>query len=267
MMRPPLGRWRPVPDDDALSPGDFDEVFALVSGASRTNELFDQVLGPFPAGVEPFSLVPRAGLDRVLAELRLEPGDRLLDLCCGRGGIGLWFASASGARLTGVDFSPRAIAEASQRAAAFVPRPQASFIVADASDTSLPARTADAIICIDALQLVPGKDALLREVARVIRPGGRAVITTWERRGGGSQDLPPSYSIASAGVLAAAAGLRVLGREERDDWLEQERAFYQRVIAGDSDQAEPALRLLAEEARDLLPYSASVRRLLLIATV
>jgi hypothetical protein len=75
-----------VPDDDALSPGDFDEVFARVSGASRTNELFGQVLGPFPAGVEPFSLGPRAGLDRVLAELRLEPGDRLLDLCCGRGG-------------------------------------------------------------------------------------------------------------------------------------------------------------------------------------
>ena len=98
-------------------------------------------------------------------------------------------------------------------------------------------------------------------------PGGRAVITTWERRGSGSQDLPPSYSIANAGALAGAAGLRVLGREERDDWLEQERAFYQRVIADDSDQAEPALRLLAEEARDLLPYSASVRRLLLVATV
>ena len=113
----------------------------------------------------------------------------------------------------------------------------------------------------------PGKDALLREVARVLRPGGRAVITTWERRGGGSQDLPPSYAIANAGALAAAAGLRVLSREERDDWLEQERAFYQRVIAGDSDQAEPALRSLAEEARELLPYSASVRRLLLVATV
>ena len=82
--------------------------------------------------------------------------------------------------------------------------------------------------------------------SRVLRPGGRAVITTWERRGGGSPDLPPSYSIADAGALAAAAGLRVLGREERDDWLEQERAFYQRVIADDSDQgrarASPARR-------------------------
>lgn len=77
-----------MPDEDSLSPEDFDEVFARVSGAPLTNRLFDQVLGPFPAGVEPFSLVPRTGLDRVLARLRLGPGRHLLDLCCGRGGIG-----------------------------------------------------------------------------------------------------------------------------------------------------------------------------------
>jgi methylase of polypeptide subunit release factors len=96
-------------------------VYAQISAARQTNKLFDQVLGPFPPGVEPFSLVPRGGLDRVLAELRLGRGDHLVDLCCGRGGIGLWFASVSGARLTGVDFSPGAIAEARRRAELFVP--------------------------------------------------------------------------------------------------------------------------------------------------
>ena len=254
-----------MPDDDVLSAEVFDEVFARVAEAPHTNELFDQVLGPFPAGVEPFSLVPRTGLDHILAELRLGPGEHLLDLCCGRGGIGLWFASVSGARLTGVDFSAGAIAGASRRAAAFVPRPRASFIVADAADTALPADTADAVVCIDSLQFVPDKNALLREVARVLRPGGRAVITTWERRGSGPADLPASYAIADAGALAEAAGLQVFLREERDDWQEQERAFYQRVIAEDGDDAEPALRLLAQEGRDLLPHAASVRRLLLAA--
>ena len=256
-----------MPDEDSLSPEDFDEVFARVSRAQLTNKLFDQVLGPFPAGVEPFSLVPRAGLDHVLAQLRLGPGQHLLDLCCGRGGIGLWFASVSGARLTGVDFSPRAIAEASRRAGLFVPRPQASFAVADAADTSLPSSTADAIVCIDALQVVPDKGGLLREITRVLRPGGRAVITTWERRSGEPAGLPSVYSIADAAALAGAAGLRVIAREEHEDWHGQERAFYQAVIAHDSDQAEPALRLLAEEARELLPYSAYVRRLLLLASV
>src|ERR1022692_277710 len=42
------GRRRTVPDDDALSPEVFDEVFAWISEAPQTNELFDRMLGPFP---------------------------------------------------------------------------------------------------------------------------------------------------------------------------------------------------------------------------
>ena len=252
-----------MPDDDELSPGMFDEVFAQVPAAARTNELLDEILGPFPEGVQPFSVVPRQGLDRVLAELRLGPGDHLVDLCCGSGGIGLWFASVSGARLTGVDFSPTAIAQASRRAAAFVARSRASFAVADATDTSLPAKAADAVMCIDALQLVPDRSGLLREAARVLHPGGRLVITTWERRGSDPADLPPEDSIAA---LVEAAGLRMLVHEQRDDWLEQQQAFFERLIAEDSDQAEPVLRLLAEDGRSRLPYWASVRRLLLVAS-
>ena len=255
-----------MPYDEALSPETFDEVYAQVSGAARTNTLFDQVLGPFPPGVEPFSLVPRAGLDRVLVELRLGPEDHLVDLCCGRGGIGLWFASVSGARLTGVDFSPGAIAQAQQRAELFVPRPRASFVVADAADTSLAARTAGALVCIDALQLVPDPNGLLREIARVLRPGGRAVITTWEQNTGAPADLPSSFSITDASALAEAAGLRVLVREERGDWLNQQQAFYQQAVAADSATAEPALHLLADEGRTMLPHLTFARRLLLLAS-
>jgi SAM-dependent methyltransferase len=255
-----------VPDDEELSPEAFDEVFAQISAARQTNTLFDQVLGPFPAGVEPFSLVPCQGLDRVLQELRLGRGDHLVDMCCGRGGIGLWFASVSGARLTGVDFSPGAIAQARRRVELFAPRPHASFIIADAADTALPAKAADALACIDALQLVPDASGLLREAARVLRPAGRAVITTWEQSTGAPAGLPSSFSIADAAALAEAAGLHILVREDRVDWLEQQRAFYQRVIAADSDTAEPALRLLAGEGRAMLPYMSFARRLLLVAS-
>jgi ubiquinone/menaquinone biosynthesis C-methylase UbiE len=255
-----------VPDDEVLSPETFDQVYAQVAGAALTNRLFDQVLGPFPPGVEPFSLVPRAGLDRVLAELRLGRGDHLVDLCCGRGGIGLWFASVSGARLTGVDFSHGAITQARGRARVFVPGPRASFVVADAADTSLPAGTADALVCIDALQLVPDPGGLLREAARLLRPGGRAVMTTWEQTTGAPAGLPSSFSITDAGALAESAGLHVLVREERGDWLNQQQAFYQQAVAADTDTAEPALHLLASEGQAMLPYLAFARRLLLVAS-
>jgi ubiquinone/menaquinone biosynthesis C-methylase UbiE len=248
---------RPTP-----SPELFDEAFARVAEGRRTNELFDEVLGPFPAHVEPFSLVPREGLERVLAELRLAPGDRLVDLCCGRGGIGLWFARETGARLTGLDWSPRAIEDASGRAQLFVPDGRASFVVGDAAQTSLGRRSADAVVCIDALQLVDDKEGLLREIGRLLRPGARVVLTTWERTGSEPERLP-----TDAGALVEAASLRLLVREERPDWLERQEVLFERVVAEDSESAEPALRSLAEEARRFLSRTAPVRRLLLVAAV
>ena len=35
-----------MPDDDALAPEVFDEVYTHIAAAQRTNELFNQVLGP-----------------------------------------------------------------------------------------------------------------------------------------------------------------------------------------------------------------------------
>jgi hypothetical protein len=83
-------------------------------------------------------------------------------------------------------------------------------------------------------------------------------------------DLPPfSWSTADADALAEAADMSCVywRGEERDDWLEQQRAFYERVIAEDSHEAEPALRLHADEGRELLPHWASARRALLIASI
>jgi hypothetical protein len=64
-------------------------------------------------------------------------------------------------------------------------------------------------------------------------------------------------SIADAGALTE---LRVLAREERDDWVGHQRAYYGRVIGEDSDEAEPALRLLAEAGWELLPHRPSACR-------
>jgi len=244
------------------SPETFDEAFAKVAAGRVVNELFDQVMGPFPSHLEPYSLVTREGLERVLAELQLEPDDHLIDLCCGRGGIGLWFARESGARLTGVDFSPIAIAEAKRRAELFVLDGWASFVVADARETSLERQSADAVVCIDALQMLPDREAALREAGSLLRGDGRIVITTWEF------DESPTGRTPLADVceLVEAAGLRVLLREEHPEWLERQNQLYAKAIAADSDDAEPAVRSLAEEGRTFLPRMAQTRRVLVVAT-
>jgi ubiquinone/menaquinone biosynthesis C-methylase UbiE len=246
---------RPTPDG-------FDQVFANVAASPRLNQLFDEVMGPLPPHVEPFSLVTRAGLDRVFDELQLDSGDLLVDLCCGRGGIGLWFAERSGAQLVGVDFSPAAIEQAEARARLFS-GVQASFVVGDAAQTPLESETADAVVCIDALQMLPEREQALREVGRLLRPGGRAVITTWETD---EEIVLGRTPIRDVGPLVEAAGLTLLLREEHPEWLERQRELFERAVAEDGDDAEPGVKMFAEEGRYVLPRMDQVRRVLVVAT-
>lgn len=256
-----------MPDDSTaaepfrLTPETFDEFTGLAAAPSLI-ALFDQALGPFPPHVEPFSFVTREGLERVLSELRLEPEQHLVDLCCGRGGIGLWFARESGARLTGIDFSPFAVAEAERRADLFVADGQASFVVADATEPSLDRHSADAVVCIDSLQLLPDGEAFLREAGSLLRGDGRIVLTTWEL-----DESPPGRSpLPDVGRLAEAAGLRVVLREEHPEWLERQQTLYENAIAADNEDAEEAVRSFADEARSFLPRLPDARRVLLVAT-
>jgi ubiquinone/menaquinone biosynthesis C-methylase UbiE len=241
----------------------FDGVFSDIARGRRLNELFDEVMGPFPPHVEPYSMVTRPGLDHVLSLLELEPGAHLVDLCCGRGGIGLWFAQESGASVTGVDFSPAAIAEAERRAELFL-GVRATFRVADARETPLEAQSVDALVCIDALQMLPERDRVLGEVGRLLRPGGRAVFTTWETdvKGGVLGQNPMS----NVGRLVEAAGLRVVTREEHPEWDERQRLMFGTAIAEDGDSAEPAVKQLAEEGRRALPRMHDARRVLVALT-
>ena len=207
-------------------------------------------------------MVTREGLDRVLAELQLAEKGHLVDLCCGRGGVGLWLASQSAARVTGVDFSPEAIGQARRRRSEHFPDVGATFLVADAGQTPIESGSADAIVCIDSLQLVPERDHVVCEMARLLRPGGRAVITTWERDEGFAGRTP----IRDAGVLVESNGLHVIAREEHPEWMDRQTTMFERVIAEDGEDAEPAVRRLAEEGRTMLPLTATTRRVLVIAT-
>jgi ubiquinone/menaquinone biosynthesis C-methylase UbiE len=248
-------RFRPSPET-------FDEAFARAASGRTMNEMFDRVMGPFPANVEPYSLVTREGLNRVLAELRLEPDDHLVDLCCGRGGIGLWFARESDARLTGIDFSPTAIAESRRRSELFLPDGRASFVVADAAVTPLDRRSADAVVCIDALQMLPDREAALREAGSLLRGDGRIVLTTWEVDESPSGRTP----LSDVGQVVEAAGLRLVLREEHPEWLARQNELYESAIAADAEDAEPAVRALADEARTALPIMENARRVLVVAT-
>ncbi|WP_331748456.1 class I SAM-dependent methyltransferase [Streptomyces sp. NBC_00648] len=121
-------------------------------------------------------------LATLVGRLRLGPGQLLVDMGCGSGGVGLWLARALAVRLIGIDLSPVAIQLATTRGCTFVAPGQAAFAVGTLEASGLPDAQADGVICVDALSCAADRAAALREMHRILKPGGRAVLTRAVRR-------------------------------------------------------------------------------------
>jgi ubiquinone/menaquinone biosynthesis C-methylase UbiE len=120
---------------------------------------------------------------KLLACARLEPGQRVLDIACGTGLTTLAAAAEIGPRgeIIGVDLSGEMIAFARRRAA----RRDASnvrFLRRDAEKLDLPGACFDIVLCSLGLMYVPQPDQALREMRRVLRPGGRLALAVWGER-------------------------------------------------------------------------------------
>jgi hypothetical protein len=68
---------------------------------------------------------------------------------------------------------------------------RASFQQVDLTDTGLPGGSADAILGVDAFHFASSIAATAHEGARLLRPGGKLVITTWELAGPASTRQMP----------------------------------------------------------------------------
>jgi SAM-dependent methyltransferase len=243
-----------VPHNSMLVVMGFDEGYTRWRASSAHATLLGDGL---PDSVQPFSFVPLEGMRFVLAELALSPGETLVDLGCGRGGPGLWLAAQAGAELIGVDSSQVAVQDARQRVALFEGVASARFEVADVTETGLPAGCADAVVSVDVFQLVTDKTAMLGEIVRLLKPGGRVVLTTWE----GSGDVDERFPRDVSALLDGFANVSVV---EQPAWLARQFEIYERAIAAD-DGTDSAITDIANEARKSLPERDFVRRVAVTA--
>jgi SAM-dependent methyltransferase len=104
----------------------------------------------------------------------------------------------------GVDFSPVAIDQATRRAALFGATATARFIVGDLTSTSLPDAHADAAVSIDAFHFAADLAAAAAEARRILRPGGRLVLTNWQPKVTDDARLPPRLRIDWPRLLRGA---------------------------------------------------------------
>jgi SAM-dependent methyltransferase len=107
---------------------------------------------------------------------QLVPGELMLDVATGPGTVAL-AAARAGARVSAIDFSPQMIAELGAR----LGREGVANVearVADATALPFDQDAFDAVLSMFALNLMADRAAAFREIYRVLRPGGRAVIGT-----------------------------------------------------------------------------------------
>ena len=110
--------------------------------------------------------------------LHLRPDAFVLEVGCGSGGYALHLAEKVGCRLVGLDINAPGVRNANQLALARGLASQARFEQCDASKNLLfDDDTFDAVFSNDVLCHLPGRPAVLVEMFRVLKPGGRMLFS------------------------------------------------------------------------------------------
>lgn len=125
----------------------------------------------------------------ILARLRLPQARSVLDLGCGLGTDAVRMAGklSAGGRVTGVDLSQVMIAEARRRSEGS--NAPVAYIAGSALAIPFPQDTFDRCRAQSLLQHIPDAPAVISEIARVMRPGGRVVAFEFDL-GAGVLDHP-----------------------------------------------------------------------------
>ena len=140
----------------------------------------------------------------------------------------------------------------------------AAFRLGELTASGLPPSSADALLCVDAFHFARPTAAAAQECRRLLRPGGRLVITCWHPPEAGDPGLPARLRDLDVGRDLETAGLVDVDVQVRPDWSAVEHALWSAATALDP-AAEPAVADLVEEAHELLPLAGSLQRVLVTA--
>jgi demethylmenaquinone methyltransferase / 2-methoxy-6-polyprenyl-1,4-benzoquinol methylase len=155
----------------------------LAPDAVRT--MFDRIAPVYDV----MNRVMTAGLDvrwrRLAAEAAVRRGDRVLDAACGTGDLAIADLKAGAGKVTGLDFSEQMLARARRKA-------PLEWVRGDLLALPFADGTFDAATVGFGVRNVADLELALRELRRVLRPGGRlAVLEITQPRGA----LKPFYSL------------------------------------------------------------------------
>ena len=205
-----------------------------------------------------------------IRRLGLSASSRLLDLGCGACGPLTFVCVTTGCAGTGLDVNPAAIDAGRARARELAVESRLSLREADLNEP-LPCETGsfDAVMALDVVLHVRDRDRLYREIARVLTPGGRVLITDAgvvtgavsnddiRRRSanGYTEFVPPGFNE----TLLASAGFEIVAGENRTASVLRNAGG--RLTAMQNHRIALEALLGADEIRRQLEYLATATEL------
>ena len=169
--------------------------------SDQIRQMFDAIAPGYDARNRLFSVARDHAWRRRAAErANLHPGQTVLDLCTGTGKLAheLLSSTRPGGRVIGIDFSQPMLERARKL------EPEVEFRLGDVSRLSEPDASVDAITIGFGLRNLVDREQALREMRRVLRPGGRLVILEFAPPPSGP--LMRAYRFYLTRVMPAIAG-------------------------------------------------------------
>jgi ubiquinone/menaquinone biosynthesis C-methylase UbiE len=147
-----------------------DPRMTIAAAFDRSAPTYDRV------GVEFFGLFGR----RLVAEASVAPGERVLDVGCGRGAVLFAATEVVGptGHVTGIDFAPK-MAAATEAEAKERCLDNVDVQIMDAQEPQLPDASYDVVLASLVVFFLPDPVAALAAWSRALRPAGRLGITTF----------------------------------------------------------------------------------------
>lgn len=188
-----------------------------------------------PGGPEEVAAIVR-GLDLA--------GAALLDIGCGSGGPAMVLAREQGADVIGIDVEPQLIERSRRLAREAGLGDKVSFKLVEPGPLPFAAERFDVVFSKDALLHIPDKQALYKEVLRVLKPGGVFAASDWLAGDGAAEDtallsyielVGLDFTMATAAETAAAmraAGFEAVSTVDRNAWYAEVSAREVAAIEG-----------------------------------